>query len=203
MPIPVDSYPKVPTATYDALRDNIRSGDILMCSGNATISKIIQQATKSVWSHVAFIIRLDNINRVLLLESVETMGVRTVPLSSYANNYNGTGKGYPGKILLARHREFKNDRITDLSKAAVDLLGYPYGTEELLRIAARITLADWHLDEPTTQLTPQKAYICSEYAYECYKSVGVSIDYNPKGFVAPADFARTEAIDAVSFIKTF
>lgn len=47
-----------------------------------------------------------------------------------------------------------------------------------------------------------REFICSEYAYECYKSVGINIDYDPLGFVSPADFAKTAAINAISFINT-
>ncbi len=46
------------------------------------------------------------------------------------------------------------------------------------------------------------AYICSEYAYVCYESVGINIKYNPEGYVTPADFAKTPEINAIDFIQT-
>ncbi len=37
--------------------------------------------------------RLDEIDRVMVLESIEGKGVRTVPLSEYVKNFKGTGQG--------------------------------------------------------------------------------------------------------------
>lgn len=94
MSIAIDQFPTIAIQNYEQLRPQIKSGDILLCSGNSLISSLIQKATNSVWSHIAFVIRLDSIDRIMVLESVETIGVRTVPLSTYVNNYNGSGKGY-------------------------------------------------------------------------------------------------------------
>ena len=46
-------------------------------------SQMIQAATDSIWSHVAFVVRLEVIDRIMVLESLEPVGVRTVPLSKY------------------------------------------------------------------------------------------------------------------------
>src|SRR5688500_3806137 len=128
----MDNLPSLPTKNYETLRHEIRSGDILLCSGQAVFSSMIQQATQSVWSHVAFILRLDVIDRIMLLESVESICVRAVTLSSYLRDYNGTGKAYPGTLMLARHRDMKEGHIKFLSKTAVDFLGHPYHTQEIL-----------------------------------------------------------------------
>lgn len=197
----MDSFPNVPIKSYDELRNIIQSGDILLCSGSAFFSSLIQQATQSVWSHVAFILRVDQIDRIMILESVESIGVRAVPLSSYINNYNGTGQSYPGRILLARHRELKQENIINLSKYATDLLGYPYGTEEIARIAARIGMGSIGIPQTTVD-QPQREFICSEYAYACFKSVGITIPYNPLGFIAPADFARCAEVFSICFFET-
>jgi len=42
----------------------------------------------------------------MVLESVETIGVRTVPFSRYLNNYDGKGNPYPGGFILIRHDDF-------------------------------------------------------------------------------------------------
>lgn len=202
MTIPIDQFPTVATSTYEQLRPQIRSGDILLCSGNSFFSNLIQKATNSIWSHVAFILRLESINRIMVLESVESIGVRTVPLSSYVQNYNGTDQGYPGKVLIARHSQLNAAQIPHLSRTAIDLLGYPYDKEEILRIAARLSSKAFGMTMPKDDSIGQDhAYICSEYAYVCYQSIGITIDYDPAGFVAPADFAKTPAINALTFIQ--
>src|SRR5579862_2898879 len=136
----MEAFPQLAIEPYKELRHHIRSGDILLCSGNSTFSNLIKKATGSVWSHVGFILRLDAIDRIMVLESVESIGVRAIPLSNYVHDYNATGKGYPGRLLLARHQDVKEESIAKLSRLAVDFLGYPYGKEEIIRIAARIGL---------------------------------------------------------------
>lgn len=202
MTIAANAFPTVPSFDYPTLRTQVKSGDILLCSGSSVFSSLIQQATKSIWSHVAFILRLEVIDRVMVLESVESIGVRAVPLSCYAQNYNGTGKPYPGRALIARHINFNAANILHLSKFAVDLLGYPYDKDEIIQIAARISARSVAIPTQPKPIGQDHAYICSEYAYECYKSVGINIDYDPAGFVTPADFAQTPAINAVGFIAT-
>lgn len=202
MAIPLDNFPNIPLSNYSTIRSQIRSGDILLCSGSAIFSKLIQKATCSVWSHVAFVIWLEAIDRVMVLESVESIGVRTVPLSSYIKNYNGTGKGYPGQLLLARHQQFKSADISHLSKEAVNFLGYPYDTQEILRIAARIGMKAFGLDPQDPDVIKGREFICSEYAYECFHSIGITIPYDPAGFIAPADFAKDPAIEPVFRLAT-
>jgi hypothetical protein len=202
MAITVDCFPDVSSLDYDDARSEIRSGDILLCSGSSIFSTLIQKATNSIWSHVGFVMRLDAIDRVMVLESVESIGVRTVPLSSYATNYNATGKGYPGQILIARHSQFNPANIPNLSENAIDLFGYPYDTQEIVRIAARIGMKAFGFNSQSQAVQPGRAFICSEYAYDCYHSVGLTIDYDSSGFVSPADFALTPQINALFSLNT-
>ncbi|MCE3268772.1 MAG: hypothetical protein K0R49_1024 [Burkholderiales bacterium] len=197
MSFSTDKFPEISVCNYVSVRNELRSGDILLASGSTVFSRLIQNATKSIWSHVGFILRLDAIDRIMVLESVESIGVRTVPLSSYVNNYNGTGSAYPGRLLIARHANFAKVDITKLSQVAVDLLGYPYSGEDIARIAARIGMANlgFHKDQPIIQ--GQNAFICSEYVYECYKSVGINVDYDEEGYIAPADYAKDKNITPV------
>ena len=197
----MDAFPTLASKQYNELRHDIRSGDILLCSGNSVFSTLIQKATNSIWSHVAFVLRLDAINRIMLLESVESIGVRAIPLSNYIRDYNGTRKSYPGRIMLARHAEIKDEKIANLSRSAVDLFGYPYGKDEIIRIAARISMHSLGLPI-SDSLKPTREYICSEYAHTCFKSVGIHIDFNEMGFIAPADFARHPKVKPLCFIDT-
>ena len=77
----------LPVLPYAALRTKLKSGDILFASGDYLVSKAIQKMTGSPWSHVGIVFRLDSIDRMLLLESVEDMGVRFAPLSKYLDDY--------------------------------------------------------------------------------------------------------------------
>lgn len=183
-------FPHVPCVPYTELREHIQSGDILLCSGSAVFSKLIQHATNSVWSHTGFLLRVENIDRILVLESVESIGVRTVPLSHYCLAYNGTETGYPGKVYIARHQVFSTTdaaQLVHFSQGAVDLFGYPYDPKEILATAARIVAAKLGMaPEPFVR---NRVYICSEYVFECLNSIGITIPYNRAGYITPDDIA--------------
>ena len=201
MPIPINEFPGVPAMSYVDARQEIRSGDILLCSGNALFSRLIKFATKSIWSHVGFVLRVDTIDRIMVMESVENIGVRTVPLSSYLYNYNGSRKPYNGKILIARHNAFKPEYVHDLSRRAVDLLGYPYDNAEIAKITGRLAWSALGLNTITRELKDNGAYICSEYAYYLFKSVRVNTAHAGKGFVTPGDFAKTPEVNTVCVLS--
>lgn len=198
----MDEFPKLAARQYADLRKEIRSGDILLCSGNAVFSSLIQKATGSIWSHVGFILRVDAIDRIMILESVESIGVRAIPLSNYIHDYNATGKAYPGTLMLARHHDVQAENIAKLSRTAVDLLGYPYRTEEIAHIAARISMQTLGLPAECPDTKKQRAFICSEYAQVCFESIGVKIEYNSKGFIAPCDFASSNKVKPLCYIDT-
>jgi hypothetical protein len=190
----MSEYPDIIDLTYDQARNEIKSGDILLCSGNGDFSRAIQKATDSIWSHVAFVLRHDDVDRIMVMESVEDIGVRMITLSSYVSNYNGSRKPYDGKLLIARHRDFRKEKIKELSKKAFDLLGHSYDKSEIFRIGYRIATGVrrnyCNLPEPDDD------YICSEYVYECFKSVGI---YMPTscGYVTPGDFSKCPQIDPI------
>ena len=199
MAIATKRFPKRPPVRYRELRPELRSGDLLLCSGTGMFSRMIQAASDSVWSHVAFVMRLDAIDRVMVLESLEPIGVRTVPLRKYVEDYDSCGNPYPGRLAIARHDEFEekaNGRaLRRLGKFAVDLFGYPYDRDEVARIAARIVAAKMGSSRLRARAVRRdREYICSEYVWECYKSLGVGIEYDRRGFVAPADFAKAKGV---------
>lgn len=206
MAIAVKTFPKEPAVKYDTFRPQIQTGDILLCSGSGWFSKMIQGSTESIWSHVGFVMRLDTIDRVMVLESVEPLGVRTVPLSKYLTDYDSRSNPYPGGLILARHQDFqakaKAEALTRFGQFAVDLFGYPYDKDEIAKIAARIMASHIPFSARDKKaLEPDREYICSEYAYECYKSIGIDIEHDPRGFVAPADFARTRQLSLVAVLR--
>lgn len=200
-----DVFSTVPERDYDDARAEIRSGDILLCSGKHPFSILIQQATDSIWSHVAFVLRLDAIDRIMVLESVEGIGVRTVPLSAYVRGSPAKPKGYDGRLLIARHAAFdaavSQDALNRMSCFAVDRFGYPYDNDEIAKIAARITLGALGRKIPK-KIKPDNEFICSEYAARCYAEVGVEMQWNPRGFIAPSDFAADPQVRAVCALKT-
>ena len=201
MGIPVKQFPNLRPKTYEELRTEIKSGDLLLCQGSGIFSQMIQKVSNSVWSHVAFIMRLDEIDRIMVLESVEPIGVRTVPLSHYVRDYKNK-KGYPGKLLIARHDDFAGvteKALNRMAAFAIDRFGYPYDKDEIAKIAARITLGLF--GRKKGKASWDEEYICSEYAWECYRSVGIDVPYDDMGFIAPKHFAAAGKVKAVAAVK--
>ena len=148
----------------------------------------------------------------MVLESVESVGVRTVPLSRYLTNYSNTGRGYRGGIAIARHRDFPTDNPVpaNFTRRAVDLFGYPYDNDAIARIALRITAhsianaltrAFGGQAAQSAAMPDDDEYICSEYVQECYRSVGIGIKPNRVGYVSPADIAELPEVSLVTVLK--
>lgn len=179
----------LPVLPYSDVRSKLKSGDILFTSGNYLISKAIQKMTGSPWSHVGIVFRLDSIDRVLLLESVEDMGVRFAPLSKYLSNYED-GKPYKGQAVLGRCKDVTSETIKGLSTFGIDELTQPYDKDEIAKIMARITLGIGRKER-------DREYICSELVYECFARAGKEFAYNPKGFISPEDVWVDEKLSLV------
>lgn len=179
----------LPVLTYSDIRAELKSGDILFTSGDYLISKAIQKMTGSPWSHVGIVFRLDSIDRVLLLESVEDMGVRFAPLSKYLNDYED-GKPYKGRAVLARCKDVTSKTVASLSTFGIDELTQPYDKDEIAKIMARITLGIGKKER-------DREYICSELVYECFARAGKEFAYNSKGFISPEDVWVDEKLSLV------
>lgn len=197
-----------PATPYAAARALIRNGDIALFDGNEPFSKLIETFTDGPFGHVGFVWRMDDIDRVMLLESVDQLGVRLIPLSTKVNG-NGTdaNKPYTGQLVIARHQDFPegiadpthpdNDRFRLMTRFAVDRVGCPYSARDIAGIAARI-LEGFAGRVEAHDLVPDGSYICSEYAYECYRQIGIDIAYSPEKFIAPNDFARDPKVGFIA-----
>jgi hypothetical protein len=199
MTLSLDSFPtERPPEDLQIVLPRLRSGDLLLCAGTGVFSKLIQQATGSIWSHVALVWHWPGVDRVVVFESVESVGVRMVPLEKYLLNYDNDGKPYPGRMALLGHARYPKGlplaNEAPIVRYAIDQLGYAYNKQELLRLSARIMAAKLTGAEIQAKgLAPQKEFICSEFVAECLGQAGVSVPANQFGFVAPADFAASKA----------
>jgi hypothetical protein len=177
---------------YEALRDTLKSGDLLFASGDYLVSKAIQSVTRSPWSHVGIIFHLDSIDRVLLLESVEDMGVRFAPLSKYLKDYE-KGRPYRGRIVLARCHDVNQNVVDDLAGFGIDELTRPYDKEEVGIILSRVMLG-------IGKKRRDREYICSELVYECFAHAGRPFAYDTRGFISPENIWADPHISLVDRI---
>jgi len=165
---------------YEAIRNTLKSGDLVFCSGNYTFSKIIQRFTRSVWSHIGIIYYDETLDRMLVLESEKLYGVRLAPLSKYIRDYHGKNKPYKGVIAVARvEPELSVEEIKQGISFGMDELTKPYDDLEIIRIAFRILFN-------IGKRVNDRKYICSELVQACYLRAGIKFRYRNK-IISPDD----------------
>jgi hypothetical protein len=203
MAIADDILQRLPPRPYDDVMGEIRTGDLILCSGDGAFSRLIRWATKSPWSHIAIAVRLDPLDKVMVMESVEKIGVRAVALKSFLTRDSNGRKPYPGRILLARHAEFEAKSspqgLRAMADFAADRLGAPFKPSEITKIALRIAAGALNVRVPG-RLDPEDAFICSEYVGKCLEAVDIQIPWDGRGFIAPCDFAADPKVDAIAQI---
>ena len=205
MTIPDDILKTMKPRPYKEVREQMRDGDILLCSATDPMSRLIRWATKSPWSHIGIAYRLDEIDRVMVLEAVAKIGVRAIPLSTFVSRTSGGIHPYPGNILLARHQGMSaKSRANPMKKMAgfaFDRLGDPFSTKEMIKIVTRIIAHRLGRKLPR-MLVPKDEYICSEYVAACLERLDLRPPWDGLGFIAPADFAKDGRIDPIAQFKT-
>ncbi len=200
MSVAEDVLETFPPQPYADVRAQVRDGDIFLCQGRDPFSKLIQWSTKSPWSHVAIAFRIAALDRVMVIEAVEKIGVRAVALSAFCSRDSEGTYPYPGKILLARHAAFGGAaKIKPMAKFAFDHLGDKFAPGEIAKIGLRIAearLGGEHHTPP--MLLPDDEFICSEFVAAAFQAAGVKVAWDGLGFIAPSDFARAPEIAAVA-----
>lgn len=182
----------LPVTPYQDIRTKLKSGDLLFASGDYLVSKAIQKVSGSPWSHVGIVFKLDSIGRMLLLESVEDMGVRFAPLSKYINDYED-GKPYKGRVVLGRCKDVNTDIVAGVAKFGIDELTRPYDKDEIAKIMARVVLG-------IGKKKRDREYICSELVYECFSSAGIEFGYDNRGFISPENVWQDDKVSLIERI---
>ncbi len=178
---------KISPVPYHSIRDTLKTGDLVFCSGNYFFSRIIQRFTKSMWSHVGIVYYDVALDRMLILESEKLYGVRIAPLSKYIKDYHGKNKPYKGLISIARMESELN--LEEIKKGicyGMDELTKPYDDAEILKIAFRILFK-------IGRRVNDRKYICSELVQVCYKRMGIVFNYRNK-IISPDDIWRDERL---------
>ena len=178
---------RMPVRSYETVRDDLRSGDLLFCSGSYLFSGLIQRFTGSVWSHVGVVYRDEALQRVFVLESETGIGVRLAPLSKYLRDYHGRNRPYRGQILVGRVTPgLEAEQVRKAVSHGMDLLTRPYDNGEIVRIAARILFR-------IGRRSRDRKFICSELVDECFRSAGVRFTC-PDNYISPDDIWRNDCV---------
>jgi cell wall-associated NlpC family hydrolase len=182
-PIAKREIARLPVSDYEAVRRDLRSGDLLFCSGSYLFSGLIQRFTRSVWSHVGIVYRDEQLKRLFVLESETGIGVRLVPISKYLRDYHGRRRPYRGQIVIGRVQpEPDTEQAYKALSLGMDMLTKPYDNWEILRIAARIAFR-------VGRRTQDRKFICSELVDECWRAAGLRFARRDN-YVSPDDIWR-------------
>lgn len=179
---------KMPVIPYQKIRDELKTGDIVFCSGSYAFSGVIQNLTKSVWSHVAVVYKDEELGRVLMLEAEPQIGIRLIPLSNYLHDYKGTKRCYKGQIVVGRLRQdLPKEQLNKGVSFGLDALTRPYDNYEIFRIMIRILFK-------MSKRERNKSYICSELVRDVFAKAGVIIQYKDT-YISPNHIWVDERID--------
>jgi hypothetical protein len=197
-----DVLDTLPPEDLPQILPKMRDGDILLCSAHDPFSRLIGWSTKSPWSHVAIAHAWPQTGRVLAFECVQQLGVHAVSLTRFISETSTGTRPFPGRILLARHRDTPSgEALRPLTNFAINAMGDRFSPLEIARIGARIVLGRLDVHMPKG-LSARNEFICSEYVAKCFETVGIHIQWDGLGFIAPGDFALDPKVDAVAQFKT-
>ena len=165
-PITKEQLRALPIVAYEKIRDNLQTGDIFFSSGGYAFSGMIQNLTKSIWSHVAIIYKDERLRRVLILEAEPYVGIRLIPVSKYLRDYKGKKRPYKGQIVIAKlNLDMPPEKLNKAISFGLDELTRPYDNWEIIRIMTRILFRLGKAEK-------NRNYICSELVREAFARTG-------------------------------
>jgi hypothetical protein len=173
--------------TYQDLREQIRTGDLLLFRGHHLLSDAIERLSDSPYSHVAILTWWNG--RVVAFQA-DLQGVQVLPASTMVCKYQGKVDWWSLKHELRDGGVFNEDQLFN---AALTLLGVKYGFWPLIELGLRI-LAGRTLNPRDAHATPDSLF-CSEFVSRCYRTASNNaLDVNPKAndaSTSPSDFATS------------
>jgi hypothetical protein len=187
-------------ARYSAIRDSLKTGDIVFFSGNDAISSIIKLFSGGKWSHVGMVWRLKEFDNIVFIwESIAPIkvsdleahaalkGVQLVALCQRVRLYNGEicirqlNKPVTPEMLCKLAECWKalasktyEERELELLKAVYDGIGGASSGEDL------------------------SSLFCSELIAEAYQAMGLLAEYPeglPSNEYTPMDFSSHRKLE--------
>jgi len=178
------------TTLYSDIRNDLKTGDLVLFSGRAKFSKLIRFATCSRWSHCGLIVKLPEYDFVTVWESTTlsniedlatnelTKGVQLVALSDRVAKYNG-------EIAI---RKLEGDTLTStalmkLMNLRAQLKGKKYERSKMELFKAAYDGPLGHNSEDLSSV------FCSELVAEAYQALGLVSEVKSSNEYTPADFS--------------
>ena len=178
---------------YNQIRNELKTGDIVLFSGKNHISDLIKWASRGPWSHVGMIVRVAEYDMVMLWESTTLSNVKDWIDQKYIS-------GVQLVSLTERLCKYNGD-------VAVRLLNQPLSVEQKERLAAlrrqlrgrpyeqnKLELIKSAYDGPlgTNHVENLQSIFCSEQVAEAYQRMGLLAEPPvglPSNEYTPVDFS--------------
>lgn len=181
---------------YDAIRDELRTGDIVLYSGSAAISTVIKLATSNRWSHVGMVVYLPDCRLVSVWESTKQgtrlrdldsgqvrKGVQLVPLSDRLITYRGSVA-----VRRLQDADLQEGVYSRLWRLREDLRTRPYEKDKIELLKAAYDGPFGRNEEDLSSV------FCSELVAEAYQALGLLGSRRPSNEYVPADFSSSRQL---------
>lgn len=185
-PLPASSGPRV----YDAVREKLHDGDLLLFQARGIVASVIRWATRSKYSHAGLAVWFDD--RLLVLESRELRGCRLIALSDALRAARS--------ITVYRPHDAGPFVGFQAVRAGMERLGQPYGWKQILRDALgrlpllALLLRRKQYSEDDAE-EPERGMKCSTFVAWAWRRAGYDLVPNlADASTDPGDLARSAAL---------
>jgi hypothetical protein len=180
--------------TYNDMRPQLKTGDIVLFSGKSAVSNIIKLFSGGKWSHVGMVVIMEEFDRMVLLWESTTLsnipdietrtatkGVQLVPMSQRITTYEGE---VTIRLLNKAISDAMNQKLAEVRK---ELSRKPYERSQIeLLKAAYDGIGGASSGEDLSSL------FCSELVAEGYQAMGLLPEFPaglPSNEYTPIDFS--------------
>ena len=173
---------------YSEIRDDLKTGDMVLFSGDGFVSRIIQMYTRSKWSHVGLVVKDEWYDMLLLWESTTLSKVKTV----YGNVRQGVAvrplsevvAKYEGEVGIRQlERPLSDGQQVDIGDLRKEFKGRDYEQSKSELFKSAYDFIGGKNEEDLSSL------FCSELVAEAYQRVGLLSEHTPSNEYTPADLA--------------
>ncbi len=181
---------------YSEIKNKLQTGDLVLFSGKYSISKLVERLEHSKWSHVAMVVRIPDIDELLLWESTaltnlpdeiyhdNKTGPKVVKLLDRLRTYGSDVSPYVPPEYAIRQLEVERtpEMLSELSNLFCNLHGIPNPGEWkmiLEVLEGRIFNIKSKLDN----------YTCSQLVAESYIAMGLLSGKRATNGYMPMDFS--------------
>lgn len=187
-----DDHVSLPEQPYRAIREQLRTGDVVLFSGRTAASRLVRGCTGSPWSHIGLVVRLPELPQMpLLWEATRASktcdivqgrvfdGVQLVNLDERLHSYPG----------VAAVRRLQGVTVSASERGCLERLMEAWAAKPY-RNFVRQHLAGWWASESLPAFA--QGGFCSELVAEVYRHWQLLPADTPAHHYVPRDFASDD-----------